>query len=194
MNAPTTEKRRQWWLLCYAYTSMKKAICGCQLIEKLCSDNRHPLFAPLTVAIHTYYARTFKKSKGVGSLPDDMIPSDRIGIHRWLEHFRDSVLSHTDANHAEVANRPMHDLVYSVDGDSLEFSTSDPLPNIDAYRDVEAHCASMAMIFLTKIIELQKKYHDFMPSINGDFLMTLDDSLDLFIPHTLPEQGTLNYP
>lgn len=172
---------------------MEKAIRSCQLIQNLCPDNRHPIFEPLAVAVHTYYARPFKNSKGVGRLSDEMIPPEKIGIHHWLEHFRDSVLTHTDADHTDSANRPMHDVVYFVDSDGRGFSTSSPLPQVDAYRDAEKHCDAMSNIFLSKIKEFEQRFPNLMPFTEGNFLMTLDNSTELFTPHTLPGQGTLHY-
>lgn len=191
--SPTTEERKQWWLLCYAVTSMEKAIESCRLIKMHCADNRQPLFEPLIVALHSYYSRPFGPNHGVGRLSEDFVPSERIGIHRCLLHFRNSVLSHTDSRPSKEANRPMHDVVYSRKGDLREFSTSSPLPAIGAYYDFADHCSVMDIIFRTKILEFEKRYCHCLPMHNGDFLMTLDDSLDLFTPHTLPIQGTLHY-
>lgn len=191
---PTTEERKKWWLLCYAFTSMEKAIQSCQLIEELCSNNRHPLFEPLVLATHTYYARPFKLSREVGKLDKKIVPDGLIGIHDCLIHFRDGVFCHTDAGYSSAANRPMHHVVYSLHANSREFSTSNPLPEIAAYRDFEAHCKAMAVIFRSEIIELEKTYSHCLPALEGDFLMALNDSTELFIPHTLPTRGILNYP
>jgi hypothetical protein len=192
--SPTAAERRQWWLFCYAFNSMKKAIKCCQLIENLCTDNKDTIFEPLVVAIHTYYARPFKKSRGVDRLSDDIVPIDRKGIHDVLVDFRDSVFSHTDANLNTVAQRPMHDVVYSVVKGQGVYTTSAPHLAIETYRDVGHHCAVMSKIFHSKITEFELRFSILIPSCEGHFLMNLDDSLDLFTPHILPSQGTLHYP
>ncbi len=193
-DRPSASDRKRWWLLCYAYTSMEKAIKCCQMIQIMCPNNSHPLFEPLILAIHAYYARPFKPNNVVGKLSKEMVPDGLVGIHDCLIHFRDGVFCHTDAGNSSAANRPMHDLVYSQHQSISEFSTSNPLPDIAAYSDFEAHCMAMAVIFRSKIIVFEKIYSHCLPTQEGDFLMTLHDSADLFIPHTLPTRGILHYP
>jgi hypothetical protein len=190
---PSAAERKRWWLLCYAYTSMEKVIQCCQMIEYLCPDNRHPLFSPLTVAVHAYYSRPFQRKKGAGKLSADLIPKERTGVHSWLLHFRDCVLVHTDAEKSEIAGRPMHDVVYSLDETGREFSTSDPLPRVESYTDAKAHCVAMAKIFRTKILTLEAQYSHLLPAEHGHFLMSLIDSEMLFVPHILPVSDTLHY-
>lgn len=192
-SIPCVAERKYWWLLCYAYTSMEKAIQCCVMIEGLCPDNRHLLFSPLTVAVHAYYSRPFGTNKGAGKLSADLIPNERTGIHRWLLHFRDCVLVHTDANDSEIAGRPMHDVVYSFDDTGREFSTSDPLPRVESYTDAKAHCVVMAQVFRSKIMALEAQYSHLLPAENGHFLMSLKESEGLFVPHILPGSDTLHY-
>ncbi len=192
-DMPVADERKRWWLFCYAYTSMEKAIRCCQLIENLCPDNRHALFSPLTVAVHAYYSRPFERNKGVGKLSTDLIPKERTGVHRWLVHFRDCVLVHTDANESEIAGRPMHDVVYSLDDAGREFSTSDPLPRVESYTDAKSHCVAMAKIFRSKILEFEAQYNHLLPATNGHFLLSLENSEMLFVPHVLPTSDTLHY-
>lgn len=172
---------------------MQKAIKCCQQVESHCANNRHPLFEPLILAVHTYYARPFKPNHGAGKLSKEIVPVGLVGIHDCLIHFRDGVFCHTDAGNSTAANRPMHDVVYSQHGSLHEFSTSNPLPDIAAYRDFEAHCTAMAVIFRSEIIKFEKMYSHCLPVLDGDFLLTLQESTELFIPHTLPIQGILNY-
>jgi hypothetical protein len=192
-SIPSIAERKRWWLLCYAYTSMEKAIRCCEMIEGLCTDNRHPLFSALTVAVHTYYSRPFERNKGAGRLSADLIPKERTGVHSWLLHFRDCVLVHTDAEDSKIAGRPMHDVVYSLDETGREFSTSDPLPQVESYTDAKNHCAAMAKIFRSNILALEAQYTHLLPADNGHFLMSLKESEGLFVPHILPVSDTLHY-
>jgi len=192
MKLPENE-RKQWWLYCYAVTSMEKAVDTCEILIAECPDNRHRLFPALSLAVHTFYARPFKKSRRVGQLPDDIVPQSARGIHHWLVHFRDAVFSHTDANHSEAAGQPMHDVVYSQFGANKIFSTSDPRVRIEAYHNARNHCASMREMFLGRVLEFHCQYPDLLPVGDGDFLLGLDGAGDLFMPHTVPIEATLNY-
>jgi hypothetical protein len=181
---PTKEERQRWWLLCYAVTSMEKAIDTCDLLIQQCSDNRSKLFQPLSLAVHAYYTRPFKRSKCVGSLPHDLVPASSMGIHRWLEHFRDGVLAHTDADHKQEAGRPMHDVVYSVRG--TVFSTADPRALITAYRDAKGHCIAMRKVFFVELMKFHESFDNLMPSSDGDFLLNLDTTQPLFTSYGVP--------
>ena len=159
LHQPDTEERKQLWLLCYAATSMEKAIqCSC-LIKMNCPNNQHVLFEPLIVALHSYYARPFGPNFGVGRLEEDVIPDAQKCIHNFLIHFRNKVLSHASALVSPEVNRPMHDVVYSRKGGHREFSTSCPSPTIENYEEVSRHCQFMHKIFRLKIIEFASKYN-----------------------------------
>jgi hypothetical protein len=191
--SPSTEERKQWWLLCYAYTSMEKAIRCCELIEILCPDNRHALFSPLMLSVHAYYSRPFQRNKGAGKLSEDLVPKRRTKVHRWLLHFRNCVLIHTDAEESEIAGRPMHDVVYSLSDTGREFSTSDPLPRAESYADAKKHCVAMARIFRASILAFEEHFSHLLPAEMGHFLLSLKDSESLFIPHVVPVSDTLHY-
>ena len=190
---PSSEERKQWWLFCYAITSMDKAIECCRLVKLHCFDNRHELYEPLIVAAHSNYARPFGPNHGAGKLNEETVPSALIPIHRWIIDFRNKVLSHTSALHHEQANRPMHDVVCKRSGQNHEYSTSCPMPTIESYEDFANHCCIMRKMFRAKILEFEKKYSHLMPSQDGDFLLSLDESLDLFIPHILPTSSIISY-
>ena len=87
----------------------------------------------------------------------------------------------------------MHDVVYSLDVTGREFSTSDPLPHVASYTDAKFHCAVMANIFRENVLALEKQYNHLLPATNGNYLLSLNDTEALFIPHVLPVSDTLQY-
>jgi len=191
---PTKEERQQWWLLCYAFTSMGKAIETCDVLIRQCGDNSHELFPALSLAIHVYYTRPFKRNRGVGSLKaDELVPASSLGIHQWLEHFRDGILVHNDAEHKQEAGHPMNNVVYSVVGDRTIFSTSCPRALIDNYRAAKVHCAAMREVFSVELMKFHESFSALMPSSDGDFLLDLDPTHALFVSHAVPVQSVINY-
>ena len=84
MEEPTIDERKRWWLLCYGVTAMDKVMRSCDLIVERCQRDADPLFPPLAMTVHIYYARPFKRNRGVNSLPESIVPADHLGIHRWL--------------------------------------------------------------------------------------------------------------
>jgi hypothetical protein len=194
MEEPTTDERKRWWLLCYGITSMEKAIRSCDLIAKHCADDSDPLFQPLSLAVHAYYARPFKPSRGAGRLPADLVPAAATGIHSWLEHFRDGVMSHVDANISQTAGRPMNDVVYSIAGSKRQFSTLDARTPLHAYSDVKQHCEAMIAVFQSEMFELIKRFHELLPQNDGEYLLSLEDGSPLFVAgHVTPISSRLDY-
>lgn len=160
---------------------MEKAIKSCDLIEQHCSDNSSPLFQPLSVAVHVFYARPFVRSKAVDSLPTTIVPQDAQGIHNWLRHFRDGVMSHLDATVSETAGTPMNDVIYSVSGEHREFSTKEARARVVSYVHAAEHCQRMISIFHDELIQIHERFNEFLPKSEGDYLLSLADGSPVFM-------------
>ena len=193
MKNPTSAEKKRWWLLCYANTSLEKTIKTCAQLHEACASNTSPLFSPLSLAIHAFYARPFKNNRGVGSLSDEIIPADARGIHDWLIHFRDSVLAHTDANAAEVSGCPMHEVVYSNLRGKRQFLTCDPSARPESYRDVAVHSERLRRIILEEIVYIHTLYDSLIPKEDGDYLLQFKESDPLFRPYAMQDQAVLKY-
>ena len=194
MEEPTIDERKRWWLLCYGMTSMEKALSACDLLLEHCPDNRHPLFQPLSVAVHAYYVRPFKRNRAVGKLPETMIPASSIAIHHWLEDFRDSVMAHIDADHNEVAGRPMNDVIYTIEGAKRRFTTCDPRGHIEFYVDARAHIDAMFNLLADGLLDIHKRFGYLIPDSDGDYLLSLADDSPVFIEVDAgPIQSVLTY-
>ncbi len=181
MEDPTIDERRRFWLLCYAITSMEKAIRSCDLIAEHCTDNSAPLFQPLSLAVHTYYGRPFVRSNVVGSLPPSIIPDAAKGIHSWLRHFRDGVMAHIDAGDSKTAGRPMNDVIYTIAGKHRQFSTLEARARPSAYADARAHCESMIAVFQDEMANFMERFHELLPHGDDEYLLSLADGSPLFI-------------
>lgn len=181
MEEPTLDERKRWWLLCYAITSMEKAIDSCNMIAEHCPDNRHPLFQHLSLSVHTYYARPFVRSAVVGSLSSTLIPEDAKGIHSWLRHFRDGVMAHIDAGDSKTAGHPMNDVIYSIEGKKRQFSTLEARARPCAYADAKAHCEAMIAVFQDETADLIERFHGLLPQSDGEYLLSLADGSPLFV-------------
>ena len=173
---------------------MEKTIATCKLLVAICDTNLHPLFLPLAVAAHSFYARPFKDSRRVGKLSEDFLLPKQIGIHKWIMAFRDGVFSHIDASESKAAGRAMHDVVYSNDGEDQIFSTSDPLPRPSAYRKVSAQANLVRKMLVKRVNGFHDAHGDLIPDDDGHFLLSLSTVTPLFIPYTVPQQSiTLHY-
>lgn len=110
-----------------------------------------------------------------------MVPEGSKGIHSWLEHFRDGVMSHLDADPSETAGQPMNDVIYSIAGSHREFSTKEARAPVHAYVDAANHCEEMVKVFQAEMFELVCKFHGLMPQSDGDYLLSLAEGSPLFI-------------
>lgn len=194
MEEPTIAERKQWWLLNYAVTSMDKAINACDLIAQHCTTNADPLFQSLSLAVHAFYARPFKSNGAAGKLPREIVPEGAKGIHSWLEHFRDGVMSHIDPKVSETAGHPMNDVVYTIDGSFRQFSTLEARPTIEAYADAKKHCEVMIDVFHDKITGFLERFHWLLPKHDGQHLLSIAEGTPLFIEgYVMPVRSNLHY-
>jgi hypothetical protein len=194
MEEPTIQDRQRWWLLYYGITSMEKAIKSCDLIAQHCTTNADPLFQPLSLAVHAFYARPFKGNGKAGSLPRDLVPDDAKGIHSWLEHFRDGVMAHVDPKKTVTAGHPMNDVVYTICGSKRQFSTLEARPSVEVYTDARAHCEVMIDVFQNSITGFLESFHRLLPQHDGLHLLSIADGTPLFIDgYVMPVRSHLNY-
>lgn len=194
MEEPTIDERKRWWLLYYGITSMEKAIKSCDLIAQHCTTNADPLFQPLSLAVHAFYARPFKSNGSAGRLPRDLVPDGAKGIHSWLEHFRDGVMSHIDPKVSETAGHPMNDVVYTISGSKRQFSTLEARPSVEAYSDARAHYEAMIEVFEDEITGLLERFHGLLPQSDGEYSLSIADGTPLFIAgYVMPVRSNLNY-
>jgi len=173
---------------------MEKAIKACRILQEICDTNQHVAFESLSLAVHAFYSRPFKRNGGVGKLNVDIVPPDRKGVHKWLEHFRDCAMAHTDAGHDDVAGRPLNDVVYLKDGDRETFSTLSPSAPVSAYEVAREHCEHMLELFHEELAAFHERFAELMPQEDGEFLFNLEDESTLFTKgYDKPGRGNLNY-
>ena len=144
------------------------------------------LYLPLAVATHAFYGRPFKEQRGVGRLSKDYIPDDWRGIHQCLITFRDQLLIHTDAESITQAGRPLHDVVYHNVGSERCFSTSDPRPRLDYYRDVSRYLPRLIQKVKKDIDAIQDRFSQSIPTSEGHYQLNLVGG-DLFSLYEPPE-------
>lgn len=194
MEEITKQDRQRWWLLCYGLTAMQKASITARQLVGLCNSNRDPLFLPLAVATHTFYARPFMDNKGVGRIEDSIIPARASGIHDWLMTFRCKAYCHTDAKNVADTGIPWNDVVYEIDDGINEITTKTPCAQISNYAEAIDHFDTMHGVIFREIRMLEETYCHLIPKDSGHYELRVDMPLKkLFIPHTPCESSTLNF-
>lgn len=185
MNIPIPDKatRERWWLLCYAVTSMQHASHTANQLVSFCKSNRDPLFLPLAVAAHTFYARPFSHSKGNGRLEEKLVPSDQFGLHQWLMAFRMKTYCHIDATNILDSDEVWNDVVFEIDGGIKRITTKATSAQVENYIHAIKHFDAMKQVFSCEINQLNELYRDLIPLKTGSYELRADmPGNQLFIP------------
>lgn len=194
MSPPDSDTRKRWWLLCYALTAMQKASHTAQQLISVCKSNRDPLFLPLAVAVHAFYARPFSDNRGVGRIGEDVVPPDRIGLHKWLMAFRMKAYCHTDSTKIHDFSEVWNDVVFEIDGGIKKINTKTPCAQVEDYIYAVEHCEVMDRVFFREIHQLNEIYRDLIPSDTGNYELRVDmPGEQLFIPYTPTQRVALNF-
>jgi len=173
---------------------MQDAATTAKQLSALCQSNRDPLFLPLAVAVHSFYARPFMDNKGVGRLDKSLVPPTATGIHDWLMKFRCRAYCHTDTTNIEDTDEPWNDVVYEIESGIREITTKTPYARVEAYVDAIAHFGVMERIFSLQIHALNESYAKCIPTETGHYELRIDMPTNhLFIPHVPVQTFTLNF-
>jgi hypothetical protein len=101
----------------YARESFKYVATICDYIIEQKLDRYSPIHHPLCVTIAIFYARPFKRSNVIGSIPETMVrKSDRF-LHRQLLTMRDQIAAHTDADCVKHCGRPANNVQMTINQD-----------------------------------------------------------------------------
>jgi hypothetical protein len=102
MKPQEFEDAKLLWKMFYAEQCFKHAQAAAEYVLQNKIEEDNPVFYPLIAAVYVLYGRPFKKSCGVGSLDEGIIPPEHLELHRLLVKHRDQVYAHTDATKFEL--------------------------------------------------------------------------------------------
>jgi len=110
MSLVPLDVRRHLWAWYYGRRAFEHCKACCDAILQEDMDEEHLLYYSLNVAAHINYGRPFKRSFGIGSLPEEIVPKRFHAAHKQVLATRDKLYAHTD-----VVGSPFSDLAQSVD-------------------------------------------------------------------------------
>jgi hypothetical protein len=95
---PPQSYEQRLWRATSAWNSFKHVSHACDYILTEKIDSESPIYYPLATAICVLYARPFKPSKGIESLPAaQFVPKKFWQLHDQLILVRDQTAAHVDA-------------------------------------------------------------------------------------------------
>lgn len=94
MKNTKPEIRIEYWKYHTAALSFEQAR---NVAEQLMAmQNIDPMFYPLMVSLHVFYARSFKHEKKLRNISEDLIPKDLFSVHKMVLDLRDRIFAHND--------------------------------------------------------------------------------------------------
>lgn len=102
MQPQEFEDAKLLWKMFYAEQCFKHVQVTAEYVLQNNIEEDNPMFYPLITAIYVLYGRPFKKSYGVGSLGEEIIPPEYLELHRLLLNHRDQIYAHSDATGFEL--------------------------------------------------------------------------------------------
>lgn len=169
--------RKQLWLAIYALNSFEKSEQTCTHLIDHCVENTHPLFAPLSMAVHIYYARPFLKSNGIDQryiYKEDHIPSSLKELHDFLFTFRNKIFAHVEALTIEEFGFEVHDVVVKILPNKEKIlSPSTPTGIFEAYKEALHVIKYMKLKAESKVSKIIDENKEFFPVEIGEYTLLL---------------------
>ncbi len=104
MNYPLKD-RKEFALWAHASVCFQNCADACASVIESKLSPRDRLYKPLTVYAVIEYAKPFKRSRGLGTVPEIVIPKNHMRCHELVISVRDKIAAHID-----TAKTPEHDL------------------------------------------------------------------------------------
>ncbi len=175
MNELSLEERVNLWQMLHALDCFQHVDRVCSFIQENAITNGHPLYHSLLTSLYVLYGRPFKKSHGVGRLPDDIVPKELRHIHDDLILHRDKIFAHTDVNgiwEEEDMNLNQVELTVENGFCSWRIRTVQPMP--ERVKEFQTLCAELVKKVEYHINKLNRKIGRCVPHTNGIYRLVLD--------------------
>jgi len=184
MQLQEFEDAKSLWMMFYAGQSFMHVKAAAEYVCQNNISEDSPVFYPLMAAVYVLYGKPFKKSRGVGSLGEEIIPPEYQALHRELLKHRDQIYAHSDATAFEwpdVGRANQVRLVRRSADKSLFCSQLQASPPLVPH--IINLCRHLQETIESRKLELFKKYEKYVPPDVGEYVLNIDDaSGDFFKP------------
>jgi len=176
------DERKQIWQWLHALDCFQHVDRVCEFILEQNITNGHPLYHSLLTAVFVLYGRPFKKSHGVGRLPDGIVPKELLDIHNDLLIHRDKIFAHTDVNGVlEDEGLNLNQVDLTVDDGFYQWRVRTVQPERERVAEFRSLSQKLARKVDYHIQKFNKKWGRSAPYSNGTYRLNLSpDSEDAF--------------
>lgn len=184
----TLQERRELWAWHYAHRSFTNCAAACDHIVKNGFTDTHPVYYPLTSAVFIAYARPFRKSYGLGSRPDEIVPPDKRAIHELLLQARDKVYAHVDAHDIlHWDGTPSVDVRIEVMADGIGSQALEITPLPVGFEVISALANELAVKCVYHIKKIVGKNKASFPKELGIYHLSIRDGAEPFVLDDNPD-------
>ncbi len=98
MKKAKPEHRSEYWKYCVAAHSFEQArdVASGLLDMPNPETQYYPLYYPLMISLHVFYARPFKHPKELRRIEQTLVPDSFLTVHEMLIKMRDRIFAHHD--------------------------------------------------------------------------------------------------
>jgi hypothetical protein len=113
---PPQSLQNRLWLLVYAKQSFDNARIACDYISKEGIQQADPVYYPLMVGAHVFYARPFGHSRLSGSITSEIVPRRFLPLHARTIKMRNQLIAHLDADASDFVGEPGNRVILEIRG------------------------------------------------------------------------------
>ncbi len=95
------EERKKFVLFSHATQCFRYCVQACEYAEKHNLDLSNFQYKPISEWAVIEYGKPFKFSRGLGKLPNEIIPQDQTELHEFVLRIRDKMIAHIDTKGLE---------------------------------------------------------------------------------------------
>jgi hypothetical protein len=160
--------RRELWAWYYGMRAFMHCQACCEHILKEKLDDEHPLYYPLNVGATINYGRPFRKSYGMPTLSEEIVPPKYRLVHERVISLRDKLHAHTDVVGTAYPGVMTADVLLKVTATHKGFEILETPMKPEAFKTLNCLCKLLVDKTHYHIGKLYKRYEKDLPDEIGE--------------------------
>ncbi|MBA4388248.1 MAG: hypothetical protein C0404_09720 [Verrucomicrobia bacterium] len=177
---PSPKEKKEFVLRAHASHSFLVVRDICEQILNKPIPASDPLYHPLMIAIYTTYGRPFTNCRGIGKLPEAVVPDAFKALHQDLITYRNKIYAHADKDMVHRDYGPANELRVSVSPQGrCRCWTQRVEGSLRQVRDILKLARRMEQTMAYWTDRFKKKYMEKMDVEPGDYLIDMESPTEL---------------
>jgi hypothetical protein len=179
---PPQSLQNRLWLLVYAKQSFDNARIACDYISQEGIQQADPVYYPLMVGAHVFYARPFGHSRLSGSITSEIVPRRFLPLHARTIKMRNQLIAHLDADASEFVGEPGNRVILEIMAGHVSIHPRRILMD----RAEILKLSELASILMDRVDkqmdQLCDRHKELFPAIDGKYVIDLRKQM--FVPYS----------